>query len=155
MNEKVSPYNSHTKVIEVRTDGWPILDLDVAFDPQSDGRKERAEALQKLDAWAKKQVESWQGDPQIKDEILNGLTGLNKMHPGEVIPNLIAIEPLLMLSNLPTEQLTKIEDLLDLCRLGCSDSEHQRVGRAKTIVGAFRLGKETQKAQSIIQSGGS
>ncbi len=158
MAETISPYNPNTRVREIRTDDWPVVDLDVAFDPESDGRRERGEARKKLGAWAIRQVKSWQGDQEIKNQILNGVHGLKlNTHPADVVPYLISIEPVLMLSNLPTEQLAKIETLLDLCCLSIStDLESQREFReAEHVVGAFRLGIETQKARSNIQSSGS
>ncbi len=152
MNEKVSPYNPNTRVLEIRTDGWPVLDLEA---------DNLSEALGKLSVWAKRQVESWQGDSKIKDGILNGAnggSGLNNTHPADVVPFLISMEPVLMLSNLPVEQLTKIENLLNLCDLVSSShnySNSDQFLKVADIVGAFRLGKQTQEARSIIQSSGS
>lgn len=151
------PYNPNTKVLEIRTGAWPVVDLDVDFDFDGDGRKEKKEALEKLGVWAKRQVESWSGGRDIKDKIFNGQNGLNNRHPVDCIPYWITMEPILMLSNLPIEQLAKIEHLLDVCCLSCDTypESESKLREAQLVVGAFRLGREAEKAQSITQFSGS
>ncbi len=145
-NEQLSVFNPNTRVKEIRTDFLPdFVDLNVVFDPASDGRAERGESWDKLGALVKTQIATWPGDETTKDRLW---AEIENRHPGDYVAGKILMEPVLFLSNLTIHQLKQVRNLLYLSENPAD--RYDKAPRAEAMVTGYILGRESELATKSI-----
>jgi hypothetical protein len=149
LGEQISVFNPNTKIRTVRNDQLSQdIDLEVkCYRPGSDGRSERWEAGEKLKLFAQEQINSWSGDQAPGDQALKESL-LGELESGvafQMIPHLIAMEPVLMLSNLDINQLKKIDTLLYFCEI--NSDRYNSAYVARSMVEGIILGRQIEQAK--------